>query len=605
MITEYDLKTLTSKYDVAVTGGQAWCMDIDPSKTRIAVGTEGGYINTFTITDDYLLYEKMFDKQKGRILCIKWDKTGEMLFTGSPDTVRVWNSLTGHAIHKMLTSREQNKKETIVWCLGVTSDNHIVSGDSRGMLSIWDPILGVLIESHDTHIADILALTVSNDSRMIYSAGVDPIVRSFSRVVLKSTGRPRWVKGIERKIHVHDVRALLENDGKLYSAGVDGYLAQSSYPPKKLFKYPPILSTPCVTICKKSRCIVLRYVNYLELWRLGATDNNGEEKKPGTLYQLDDTPIKLLKLQTKRDETIISYAVTNDSKIIAYSTDTHVRIYNFDVVDSDASLVKNESDICMERIQQMIFSPSGKIFVAINFVDGRNLISVFKVVKKMFIKQATFDTREIKIDCIAIVCFSEDNKFFICADRIGGIVVYNVDEEFFGDKPRYWMLPRYLGATTAMTVQNSTLNLVIVYSDHKVILFLFVNLRYWCFFLRMFIDGLIFFFFLKVVEYNLMRRQYTEFSNQLQSRIPSQWLARPYPITNITFDEGNDNIIILHDDTTVYVINKNKDCTERSMKIQKSNHTEDDSNSVSSFHEQHNFQVVKKYKVKFFFFFVI
>lgn len=94
-----------------------------------------------------------------------------------------------------------------------------------------------------------------------------------------------------------------------------------------------------------------------------------------------------------------------------------------------------------------------------------------------------------------------------------------------------------------------------------------------------------------------MKRQYTEFSNQLQHRIPTQWLSRPFPITNVTFDPNNDNIIIVHDDTTVYVINKNNDFSERLTKIPKFAAADDDSSSASSFNGQHNFQIVKKYKV--------
>lgn len=60
--------------------------------------------------------------------------------TGSLNSIRVWNTKTGHAITRMsVTKRDQ---ETIVWCLAVLSDNIIVSGDSHGRLSFWDGALG-------------------------------------------------------------------------------------------------------------------------------------------------------------------------------------------------------------------------------------------------------------------------------------------------------------------------------------------------------------------------------------------------------------------------------------------------------------------------------
>ncbi|XP_008557301.1 U3 small nucleolar RNA-associated protein 4 homolog [Microplitis demolitor] len=577
MITEYNVSALCKKYEVAVTGGAAWCIDINPSKTRVAVGTEDGYVNTFTIAEDSLIYERIFDKQKGRILCIKWDNTGDIIFSGSADTVRVWNAISGHAIHKMTTARKHIKKETIVWCLGVTSDNYVVSGDSRGVLSIWDPNMGTLVESHDSHTADILALTISQDSNVIYCAGVDPVVRSFSKVTKTAGGKgtASWVKGIERRLHMHDVRALVEADGKLYSAGVDGYLAQSSYPPKMLAKYPPLLQPTCVTVCRKRRRILLRYVDYLELWELG---NAAEDATvtAGMFHSLQSEPRKLLELRTKGQETITSCAISKDSKIIVYSTETHMRVFNFSIDDDDAHLQKSTASKLLKRVHKMLFSPNGKLFIANAYdTDGNgdnddgNKIYVYKKDNNQLMLESSFSTSEQKIENIGLICFSPDNKYLICSDRCGGIVVYIVAELASGS-PSWWSLPRYTCPPTAMAVQKSTSNLVVVYSDHK------------------------------IIEYNLPRRLYTEFSNNLQSKIPTHWLARPFPITNITFDPNNDGVIILHDDTTVYALHKNKDLSmmEKGSKIRKHGAGEDDSRSSSgsSSQTQSVFQSIKKYK---------
>ncbi|XP_029672034.1 U3 small nucleolar RNA-associated protein 4 homolog isoform X2 [Formica exsecta] len=524
-VIEYDLMTLGIKYEVMVIGGAAWCMDVNHEKTRLAVGTEDGYINTFTVYKDKLIYERIFDKQKGRILCIKWDNTGEMIYTGSTDTVRVWNAISGHAIHKMTTFKSNIRKNTIVWCLAVTDDNIIISG-------------------------------------------VDPVVRSFCKVTLKSSGKFQWVKGIERRLHMHDVRALLEANGKLYSAGVDGYLAVSSYPPKNLVKYPPLQSF-YATICRKSRCILLRYTNYLELWRLGSvTKDPPELVRSSMLHQLDEEPTKLLQLQTKGNESIISCAINKDSKTIVYSTDTHVRVFNFDVVEGDAQLSRNDTDLSMNRIQKMLFSPNGKLFIAINNDGNENTVTLFRVEKKSLRLIGSFYTTKESIINVSLVCFSPDNKYLICTDRKCGIAVYFIGNGVTAESLKSWRLPKYSCPATAIAVQKGTLNLVIVYSDHK------------------------------IVEYNIPARQYTMFSNSLQSCIPKQWLARPFPITNIIFDRHNENIIIMQDDSSVYVINKNSELPEKEAKIPKRENGEstEDSNSISSSHFQHAFQVAKKYK---------
>ncbi|XP_077273019.1 UTP4 small subunit processome component l(3)72Dn [Temnothorax americanus] len=570
-VVEYDLKTLSIEHQATVIGGAAWCMDVNQEKTRLAVGTEDGYINTFTVYKNKLIYERIFDKQEGRILCIKWDNTGEMIYTGSTDTIRVWSAISGHAIHKMTTSRSNIKKTTIVWCLAVTDDNIIISGDSHGFLCFWDPQMGVLIESHESHTADILSITLSHDTNVVYCAGVDPVVRSFCKVILKSSGKPQWVKGIERRLHVHDVRALVEASGKLYSAGVDGYLAVSSYPPKNLVKYPPLLQPPCAIICRKSRCILLRYANYLELWRLGsATKDPPELVRTSMLHQLDEEPIKLLQLQTKGDESIISCAINKDSKTIVYSTDTHVRVFNFDVVEGDAQLSRNDTDLSMNRIQKMLFSPNGKLFVAINNDGSENTVTLFKVAKKSLSLIGSFQTTKESVKNIGLVCFSPDNRYLVCADRQRGIAVYFIADGVTAESLKAWQLPKYSCPPTAIAVQKNTLNLVTVYSDHK------------------------------IVEYNIPTKTYTEFSNNLQHRLSKQWLARPFPITNVIFDPRNENIIIMQDDSSVYIINKNSELLDKEAKIPKRENGEnaDDSNSISSSQHssQHTFQVAKKYK---------
>lgn len=103
----------------------------------------------------------------------------------------------------------------------------------------------------------------------------------------------------------------------------------------------------------------------------------------------------------------------------------------------------------------------------------------------------------------------------------------------------------------------------------------------------------------QIVEYNISTKCYTEFSNNLQNRLSKQWLARPFPITNIIFDPRNENIIIMQDDSSVYVINKNSELLDKEAKIPKRENGEstEDSNSTSSLQSQHTFQIAKKYKV--------
>lgn len=81
-LVEWDLETFALKTTTLLTGYAAWCLDVTQDNTLAAVGTEQGYINLFNVENDDIVYQKIFDKQEGRILCCKFNSTGNVLATG-------------------------------------------------------------------------------------------------------------------------------------------------------------------------------------------------------------------------------------------------------------------------------------------------------------------------------------------------------------------------------------------------------------------------------------------------------------------------------------------------------------------------------------------
>lgn len=76
------MDTLSIKSTVILTGYAAWCLDVNSTNTLVAVGTEQGYINLYSVENDEIVYKRLFDKQEGRVLCCKFDNTGSVLVTG-------------------------------------------------------------------------------------------------------------------------------------------------------------------------------------------------------------------------------------------------------------------------------------------------------------------------------------------------------------------------------------------------------------------------------------------------------------------------------------------------------------------------------------------
>lgn len=242
--------------------------------------------------------------------------------------------LTGNALHKMTTGRNEINKPTIVWCLEVTKDFTIITGDSRGKLTFWDGNMGAQIESYQSHKADILSLALSEDENTIFCAGVDPILISYVKVKIKEQTE-KWVKSVQRKIHDHDVRALILFNEKLYSGGVDSYLTCSFHPPKTVLKYPPLLQNNRIVLTK-AEVILLQYQDHLEVWSLGTVGTMNDNGK----FQLKNNPKKLLNLTRplKTDqkeiykESILCSSISSCGKWLAFSTSSCFKLYKFDYV---------------------------------------------------------------------------------------------------------------------------------------------------------------------------------------------------------------------------------------------------------------------------------
>lgn len=335
-LIEWNLQTLEPKAKKPLTGNTAWCMDIDESSNSIAIGTDEGYMNIFNIVDDDLNFKKLFDKQEGRILCCKYDKTGNYIVTGSTDTIRIWNAHAGHAIHRMMISRSESKKETYVWSLVVLKDLTIIAGDSRGYITVWNGDNGTQIESWSALDADVLAVAKNDEETMFCCSGVDPKIKVYISVDTKKQNKstPQWVKYLKRSVHDHDVKSLIFVNDKIVSGGSDGFIKISHSEKKAQYangQYGPFLPQPCAIVAKSSRFLLLKYFNYLELWKLGRPNDNIQlsEDIQKRFLSMDEKLEKFIIMRS--NEPITCASISPDGTFLLYSTEKIVRLFQLDV----------------------------------------------------------------------------------------------------------------------------------------------------------------------------------------------------------------------------------------------------------------------------------
>ncbi|XP_058838424.1 U3 small nucleolar RNA-associated protein 4 homolog [Topomyia yanbarensis] len=546
-LIEWDLRQLTIKNTILLTGNAAWCLDVSKDERRLAVGTEGGYINVYNVENDEIQYEKILDKQEGRIVCVRFDYSGDFLVTGSADAVRVWNLKKGHAIHKMTTGRSHRDNETIVWDVLVLKDFTIVSGDSRGKIMFFDGNMGTVIDSIAASKVDILSLTTDSEEKILYVAGVEPNIKLYQRVeVTKANEKIKsYVRTLNRKYHTHDIKSLVMYRNKLVSGGIDGSLVISSFPPFVKDKYQPFLEAPSSMLAQGSRMILLKYVNYLELWLLSSVSVESK---------------KILQIRSKLDEHIIAADISHDGKWIIYSTEGTIRLFRFEY-RSDG-----ESRLIPVRAVPEQFEPSYRV----QFTHDSKGVFLFKRGEVMeyfafndqddFDHKQTIETAKWFTDKIHLVAISQDDGFLVCASLCCAMLVFK--REKFGRWKRLTNLPKYKFPPTAIAIQPNSPILAAVFPDHK------------------------------IFHYDFSEYKFT-FSSYLKLDLMECSLNKI--INGIVFDPRNDDVMILQQDSNMLVLQFEDDSeghTERKRKNSGKASIDDDEKNIT---KRYSLTVLKKF----------
>ncbi|GAA6032090.1 hypothetical protein JCM8097_007066 [Rhodosporidiobolus ruineniae] len=105
-------------------------------------------------------------------------------------------------------------EHTVVWAVAVLADGTVVSGDSMGNVKFWDGEMGTQSQSFKAHKADVLALALGSDGTSIFTSGVDQKTTEFRLVTVASSRMHdlpagRWIQVSGRRLHSHDVRAIV------------------------------------------------------------------------------------------------------------------------------------------------------------------------------------------------------------------------------------------------------------------------------------------------------------------------------------------------------------------------------------------------------------
>lgn len=483
-IIEWDLKTLTAKRKLLLVGESGICIDKHETKELVAVGTEEGIINILSTSYDDLQFSKLLDRQDNGIICCKFDTSGEKLVSGGIDSVKIWNLSTGQVIHKMSTGRSDSCQPTMVWCVDILDNFTIVSGDSRGRIVFWDGEIGAQIDYIHASSSDIMCLAVSEDKQTFFCSGMEQIIRQFSKVK-SNDGKQQWVRSMKRsKLHTHDVMALTTIRDGIASGGIDGFLTISTRDLKNFHRFGPFLQGSIANLSRESRLMLMRYVNYLEIWQLAKPGKlqddhsvveslikfnaNQSIKEKETSYEIDRHPEKLVELHSKGNEMIICSAVSNDGNWLVYSTESTCRLFCLKVQENDKPKLQSMRSTPEEfqPCSQVLFSNDSKKL----FCLRKSSLITFNLYSDGFEHKDTVELSEHHSDRIHLVDLSSCSKYLAIASLCHNVSIWHFQRSKWNCIKT---LPKYRCPTTTLKIDSDRKRLALVYADYH---FLEVNL---------------------------------------------------------------------------------------------------------------------------------
>ena len=451
----------------------------------------------------------------------------------------------------MTTGRTERHSETIVWCVAYTSDHTVISGDSRGKTSFWDGRTGSLVDSVQSHKADVLALAVSQDETTAYSTGVDPTLMHF-QVVVKGDGRRKWVKSLHRVISSHDVRAVVVGgEGMLYSGGVDSYLGVSQYPAHRTTVKLPHLPRAAVGVASQARTVLLSHPARLEVWRLGTT--NTMTGGLGAVLPLDTPPAKLLEISVKSGETVLASAIHPAGAWLAYSTTARLRLLQLKAGGgggADRISILGAGPALLLALYSMGETEEPRLLVCPRDEGGVVVYSVEEGGAGVVHQASTAELGLTSQPSRLVVAGDRA----LLADRTGTVVCLDLATHQLLSK-----LPSYSeAALSSLGLAPSGATALLAYSDNR------------------------------LVEVDTTTGRYTQFGRELSARLPRSWLARRTPVNNVVHIAGNEDVILMHDHGILATLDKDKEMPEPSSKLffsdpRSTPDTATDSQSVSSF----------------------
>ncbi|KHN84349.1 Cirhin, partial [Toxocara canis] len=296
-----------------VCAAPIWCL-ATISVHSFCAGTDSGAVFFLDFIENQVNVIKTVNIGFGcRVLSLVSD--GSVLAAGSLDAVHLIDVDSASIRHSLQLPRVEKRKPTVVWCV-VFIERTLASGDSRGCVCFWNCANGALVQTVQTHQADVLSLCVAGDA--LYAAGVDPSIARLNH----NKQRTLWRVEHRRVLHKNDVRALVASRTALFSGGAEHHFIGST----KNKHHSALKLTPCKTAVDAD-LFMYEYLGRIVIWRTALAEAVASSKGR---FALKKEPEKLVEIRLPHGEHVFSSAITDDGHFIAIAKLNSVVVYSLD-----------------------------------------------------------------------------------------------------------------------------------------------------------------------------------------------------------------------------------------------------------------------------------
>jgi U3 small nucleolar RNA-associated protein 4 len=469
-ITEWDLASLQPQVSVPSGGGAVWALRAQGS--RAIAACDDGTVRVFSLKGGpgSVSYQRQLKVSSLRLLSIT-EFDSDFVFAGGSDShISKWSLATGTCEAKMQVEKSP-QSETLVWSLVRLGNSAIASGDSLGLVQVWDPVVCTVLHRFESHQADVLTLAASPKGDILLSGGIDAQVCTFAH---QSGGEDRWMFVNSDFCHTHDIRSIafdrFDAIRSFASGGVCGRLhfhalAKTLKKRKLGLDAAPITCSSfspffqSATVAQGSRLLLCQRNEHLELWYLKQpklpSSLSGDLEALASLE--GELAMRIALSGAEEGQHICASALSPSGDVLAASDATGSRLFRLNLEELEVRReVKLSSEVRKTPARAMLFCGTKLLALA---TWSTNEVLLVDVVQLSVV--ARFTEHNAPVSQLAA-----SGEWLASADVTGGVHIFNLDS-----LEHHTKVPIGQGIPTALAFHAQRSQLIVVTSSHNLVVF--------------------------------------------------------------------------------------------------------------------------------------